>query len=54
MAHLELWLKHSKSITYTDDTGTSVSGKIQKEIMAKMEEDANNVLKYMSSMTLLF
>ena len=49
VADLQLWLKFSKSITYADDTQTGVSGRILKLIIEKMEADAVNVLKFMSS-----
>ena len=44
-----LWLKWSVIITYADDTSTSVSGKLLTEIIAKLEEDALMVLKFMAS-----
>ena len=44
-----LWLKWSVIITYADDTSTSVSGKLLTKIIAKLEEDALMVLKFMAS-----
>ena len=49
VADLSLWLKWSIIITYADDTSTSVSGKILKEVLLKLEEDALLVLKFMTS-----
>ena len=49
MADLNIWLKWSIIITYADDTSTSVSGKLLKDIIIKLEEDALLVLKFMAS-----
>ena len=49
VADLQLWLKHSKVITYADDTKTSVSHRLLAKIIEMLEEDALNVLKFMAS-----
>ena len=49
VADLEDWLIHSAASTYADDTETGVSGTDIEEIKAKLEEDGNNVLRYMAS-----
>ena len=49
VADLQLWLKFVSAITYADDTSTSVSGKLLKDVIRMLEEDAKNVLKFMAS-----
>ena len=49
VADLDLWLSYSKISSYADDTKTSVSGRILKAIIRKMESDALMVLKFMAS-----
>ena len=49
VADLDLWLAYSKISSYADDTKTSVSGRILKAIIRKMECDARMVLKFMAS-----
>ena len=46
---MEQWLKHSSAFTYADDTSSSVTGKTIEEVKAKLEEDAEQVLKFMAS-----
>ena len=46
---VEDWLKNSKASTYADDTETGVSGDNLDEIKRKMEEDGEQVLRYMAS-----
>ena len=46
---MELWLKHSSALTYADDTSTGVTGDSIDEVIAKLEEDADLVLKFMAS-----
>ena len=46
---MELWLKHSSAFTYADDTSSSVTGKTLDEVKKKLEEDADQVLKFMAS-----
>ena len=46
---MELWLKHSSALTYADDTSSRVKGKTIEEVIHKLEEDAENVLKFMAS-----
>ena len=36
-------------ILYADDTSTSISHKLLSKVIEMLEEDANNVLKYMAS-----
>ena len=48
-ADMELWLKHSSAFTYADDTSSSVTGKTLDEVKKKLEEDADQVLKFMAS-----
>ena len=38
---------HSKASTYADDSGTGVKGNSTAEIIPKLEEDGENVLKYL-------
>ena len=49
MSDFEDWLVHAKASTYADDSGTSVKGNSTTEIIPKLEEDGENVLKYMAS-----
>ena len=42
-------LVYSKASTYADDSGTGVKGNSIAEIIPKLEEDGENVLKYMAS-----
>ena len=51
LADLEDWLSHSMATTYADDTTSIRSSKRLEELKIKMEEDANAVLKYMTSNT---
>ena len=46
---LEQWLKYAKAITYADDTSTSLSSRCLDRVIAKLETDAINVLKFMAS-----
>ena len=48
-ADMELWLKHSSGLTYADDTSTSVKGENLEEVILKLEEDADLVLRFMAS-----
>ena len=43
------WLKHSSGLTYADDTSTSVKGDTIDEVIWKLEEDADLVLRFMAS-----
>ena len=49
VSDFEDWLVHSKASTYADDSGTGVKGDSIAEIIPKLEEDGENVLKYMAS-----
>ena len=49
VSDLEDWLNHSSAFTYADDTSTSISDTDVLKVIRKMEEDANQVLKYMAS-----
>jgi hypothetical protein len=49
VADLEQWLKYAKAITYADDTSTSLSSRCLARVIAKLETDAINVLKFMAS-----
>ena len=42
------WLIHSLATTYADDTSTTVSGDIILEVMKKLEEDSDMVLRFMA------
>jgi hypothetical protein len=46
---LEDWLQYAISLTYADDTSTSVSGKSIEDVLRKLQIDAKNVLKFMAS-----
>ena len=46
---MELWLKHSSGLTYADDTSTSVTGDNIEEVILKLEEDADLILRFMAS-----
>ena len=48
-ADLEDWIAHCSAFTYADDTSTSSNGKTDEEVMKKLEEDADCVLKFMAS-----
>jgi hypothetical protein len=49
MSDLEDWLKQSEATTYADDTGTISSGQNIEEVVPKLENDAEEVLKFMVS-----
>lgn len=49
MADIELWMEHATMFGYADDTSTTVSGKNLNEVCQKLEEDSENVLKFMAS-----
>ena len=49
MADLELWLEYASAITYADHTSTGITAKPKAELIAKLEKDAMNVLRYMAS-----
>ena len=49
VSDLEDWLQYAISLTYADDTSTSVSGKSINDVLRKLQIDAKNVLKFMSS-----
>ena len=49
VSDFEDWLIHSNASTYADDSGTGVKGNSVSEIVPKLEEDGENVLKYMAS-----
>ena len=49
VSDLEFWLKWSVAKTYADDTTTRTSAKNIKEMIKRMEEDAENVLAYKAS-----
>ena len=42
------WLKHSSGLTYADDTSTSVKCDTIDEVIWKLEEDADLVLRFMA------
>ena len=48
-ADLEEWTKKSTIFSYADDTSSSCSGKSEQEVKEKLEEDAEEILKYMAS-----
>ena len=48
-ADLEEWTKKSTIFSYVDDTSSSCSGKSEQEVKEKLEEDAEEILKYMAS-----
>ena len=49
MSDLENWLQFAISLTYADDTSTSVSAPTIEEVIRKLEIDAKNVLAFMAS-----
>ena len=49
IADLQIWLKHVSATTYADDTSTSVSHKLLSKVIKMLEEDADNVLRFMAS-----
>ena len=48
-ADMELWIKHSTLINFADDTTTYTTSKEARQIKDSLEEDANQVLKFMAS-----
>lgn len=48
-ADLQAWLKHSRVISYADDTSICVSSDTLEGLTIKLEEDAQSVLEYMAS-----
>ena len=49
VSDLEDWLEYAISLTYADDTSTSVSGKCIFDVLKKLEIDAKNVLNFMAA-----
>ena len=49
VSDLQDWLSHSTAPTYADDTSTGTSGTTVEDVLKKMEEDADQVLRYMAS-----
>ena len=49
VSDLQEWLTHSTAPTYADDTTTGTSAKTIAKTIELMEEDANQVLKFMAS-----
>ena len=49
VSDLEDWLEFAISLTYADDTTTSISADTIEEVKKKLEIDAKNVLKFMAS-----
>ena len=52
-ADLEDWTKSSTIFSYADDTSSSSSGESVEEVKRKLEQDAEEVLKFMASNGLL-
>ena len=50
---MELWIKHSTLINFTDDTTTYTISKEARQIKDNLEEDANQVIKFMASYGLI-
>ena len=48
-ADMELWLNNSKLFNFADDTTTYTTSKEARQIKDSLEEDANQVLKFMDS-----
>jgi hypothetical protein len=48
-ADMEEWTKHSTIFNYTDDTSSSCNDVDIKVVMTKLEEDAEEILKFMAS-----
>ena len=46
---MEEWTKHSSIYTYADDTSTSCQGENEEEVINMLEEDAEEILKFMAS-----
>ena len=44
-----MWVKHASVRGYADDTATSVCAPGVDEVIAKLEEDATMILRYMAS-----
>ena len=49
VADFQLWLKWAWAIVYANDTSTSVAGRSVEDVLEKLEHDALNVLRFMSS-----
>ena len=49
VADFQLWLKWAWAIVYANDTNTSVAGRSVEDVLEKLEHDALNVLRFMSS-----
>ena len=48
-ADLEDWTKNSTIFSYADDTSSSSSGKSEEEVKEKLEQDAEEILKFVAS-----
>ena len=48
-AELEEWTKNSTIFSYADDTSSSTQGKNVAEVVSKLEEDGEEILKFMAS-----
>ena len=53
VSNLEDCLKWSSAITYADDSTTGTSDKLLNDLIAKMEYDAEMVLRFMASNSLI-
>ena len=49
ISDLDEWLVHYSATTYADDTTTGTSAKLLETVLQRLEEDAENVLKFMAS-----
>ena len=49
-ADLEEWTKNSTIFSYADDTSSSSSGKSEEEVKEKLEQDVEEILKFMASL----
>ena len=48
-AELDEWTKNSTIFSYADDTSSSTQGKNVAEVVSKLEEDGEEILKFMAS-----
>ena len=48
-ADMEEWIKHSSIYTYADDTSSSCQDQEEETVIKKLEEDADDILRFMAS-----
>jgi hypothetical protein len=53
MADMDLWIKNGQLCNFADDTSNVVVGKNKDDVIKKLEEDSDGIVKFMSSNNLV-